>query len=104
MHLFTIIQFSGLGLLWGVKESPAALAFPFFVVSMIALRWSLKFIFTEKELDHVRRYQTREIGGPMPSVEDVETTIPNFGEHEKTDPSPLGTQYSLEKTFAELNV
>ena len=55
MHLFTIIQFSGLGLLWGVKESPAALAFPFFVVSMIALRWSLKFIFTEKELDHVRK-------------------------------------------------
>jgi len=53
MHLFTIIQFSGLGLLWGVKESPAALAFPFFVVSMIALRWSLKFIFTEKELDHL---------------------------------------------------
>ena len=53
--MFTIIQFSGLGLLWGVKESPAALAFPFFVVSMIALRWSLKFIFTEKELDHVRK-------------------------------------------------
>ena len=54
MHLFTIIQFCGLGVLWAVKERPAALAFPFFVIAMIGLRWSLKFVFTEKELDHVR--------------------------------------------------
>lgn len=53
MHLYTIIQFFGLGVLWAVKESPAALAFPFFVVSMIGLRWSLKFLFTEKELEHL---------------------------------------------------
>ena len=53
MHLFTIIQFGGLGILWGVKESPAALSFPFFVISMLGLRWSLKFLFTEKELEHV---------------------------------------------------
>ena len=54
MHLYTIIQFAGLGILWAVKESPAALAFPFFVISMLGLRWSLKFLFSEKELDHVR--------------------------------------------------
>ena len=56
MHLFTAIQFGGLGILWGVKESPAALSFPFFVISMLGLRWSLKFIFTEKELEHVRAW------------------------------------------------
>jgi hypothetical protein len=55
MHLYTLIQFSGLGILWAVKESPAALAFPFFVVSMIGIRKSLKFLFTEKELEHVRQ-------------------------------------------------
>ena len=74
--MFTIIQFSGLGLLWGVKESPAALAFPFFVVSMIALRWSLKFIFTEKELDHVRKsihwYKRKFIIGLMACVESIQ--------------------------------
>jgi len=53
MHLYTIIQFAGLGILWAVKESPAALAFPFFVISMLGLRWSLKFLFSEKELDHL---------------------------------------------------
>ena len=53
---------------------------------------------SNQEIDHVRRRQSKEIGGPMPSVSDIETTIPNFGEHEKTDPSPLGTQYSLEET------
>ena len=73
--MFTIIQFSGLGLLWGVKESPAALAFPFFVVSMIALRWSLKFIFTEKELDHVRKsihWYKRKFIGLMACVESIQ--------------------------------
>ena len=55
MHLFTVIQFAGLGVLWAVKSVPQiALAFPFFVASMTGLRWSLKYVFTEKELEHVR--------------------------------------------------
>lgn len=54
MHMFTIIQLMGLAILWTVKSIPSiALAFPFFVVSMIGVRWSLKFLFTEKELDHL---------------------------------------------------
>ena len=54
MHLFTIIQALGLGILWAIKETKSiALAFPFFVVSMLGLRWSMKFIFDEKELDYV---------------------------------------------------
>ena len=54
MVLFTILQAIGLAILWGVSKSPAALAFPFFVVGMIPYRWCFKFIFTPAELDAVR--------------------------------------------------
>ena len=53
---------------------------------------------SDEELEHVRRYQAQEIGGPMPSVDDHEITIANFGEDEVTEESPFGTQYSLDKT------
>ncbi|XP_040568533.1 band 3 anion transport protein isoform X2 [Lepeophtheirus salmonis] len=51
MHLYTFCQASGLIILWVVKSTQAALAFPFFVIGMIPFRFGLKFIFTEKELD-----------------------------------------------------
>ena len=55
MVLFTLLQALGLAVLWTVKEIKAiALAFPFFVVLMIPYRTSLKYIFTEKELEMVR--------------------------------------------------
>ena len=55
MILFTVLQALGLVILWTVKEIKAiALAFPFFVVMMIPYRSSLKYIFTEMELDMVR--------------------------------------------------
>merc|ERR1712110_775996 len=49
--LAPVLQALGLGLLWYIKSSPAALAFPIFVVMMLPYRWSMKFIFTETELD-----------------------------------------------------
>ena len=54
MYLFTLVQSFGLGVLWAVKSSTIALFFPFFVVAMIPLRMSLKFLFTPKELEAVR--------------------------------------------------
>merc|ERR1711879_287487 len=51
MFLFTFLQTLGLVLLRVVKSTPAALAFPVFVVMMIPYRWLMKFIFTETELD-----------------------------------------------------
>ena len=53
MVLFTVLQALGLALLWVVKSTAAALAFPFFVVLMIPYRWSMKFIFSQQELDMV---------------------------------------------------
>ena len=53
MHAYTVVQLVGLGILWLVKDSPAALAFPFFVVLMVPLRMTLKFFFTPEELEAV---------------------------------------------------
>jgi hypothetical protein len=53
MHLFTASQALGLSILWIVKSTSAALAFPFFVVGMVPLRLVLRFFFTPKELDAV---------------------------------------------------
>ena len=43
----------GLAILWAVKSSSYALAFPFFVVAMIPYRLGLKCFFSPRELDAV---------------------------------------------------
>ena len=54
MHIFTIIQLVLVGLLWIVKSTFVAIAFPLFVFLMIPLRLRImpKF-FTHDELEHV---------------------------------------------------
>ena len=59
MNLYTFLQLLGLVLLWIVKSTKAALAFPFFVVAMIPYRnYLLPGIFTEKELNAVNLVMT----------------------------------------------
>jgi len=58
MHLFTVVQMCGLGILWAVKSSTIALAFPFFVVAMVPLRILLGYLpeplkFTPQELEEL---------------------------------------------------
>ena len=53
MHLFTGLQFLCLAVLWIVKSSSLALAFPFFVVGMVPFRLTFKYIFNPRELDAV---------------------------------------------------
>ncbi|KAK7789062.1 hypothetical protein R5R35_002562 [Gryllus longicercus] len=50
MHLFTFIQLFCLAVLWVVKSTEAALAFPFFLILMVPLRAQLRFLFTPSEL------------------------------------------------------
>ena len=64
MHLFTCVQMCGLGILWAVKSSAIALAFPFFVVAMVPLRLLLEYLpkplkFTPQELEEVSQLQGR---------------------------------------------
>lgn len=54
VHLFTVIQILCVGVLWAVKSSPAALAFPFVLLLLVPFRkFILKFIFSEEELQEV---------------------------------------------------
>lgn len=51
MHIFTFTQILCLGLLWGVKSSPASLALPFILILTVPLRrFLLPVIFTDIEL------------------------------------------------------
>ncbi|XP_063156705.1 band 3 anion transport protein [Candoia aspera] len=51
MHIFTLTQILCLGLLWGVKSSPASLALPFILILTVPLRrFLLPVIFTDLEL------------------------------------------------------
>lgn len=51
MHIYTLTQILCLGLLWGVKSSPASLALPFILILTVPLRhFLLPVIFTPLEL------------------------------------------------------
>ena len=52
MNLYTIIQLGCLGLLWAIKSTQAALAFPFVLILMVPVRLHiLRFLFTKQELE-----------------------------------------------------
>ncbi|KAJ8019938.1 Anion exchange protein 2 [Holothuria leucospilota] len=51
MHFFTVLQLICLAILWVVKSSAAALAFPFFLVLLVPVRKLLPKIFSKQELD-----------------------------------------------------
>lgn len=53
MHLYTLVQVVCLVILWVVKSSSLALAFPFVLLLMIPLRMQLKYLFTQKELQYL---------------------------------------------------
>lgn len=51
MHIFTLTQILCLGLLWGVRSSPASLALPFILILTVPFRrFLLPVIFTDIEL------------------------------------------------------
>ena len=54
MHLYTIIQLMIIALLWGLKLSIAAMAYPLVIVFLIPIKFILgKFVFTKPELEAV---------------------------------------------------
>ena len=69
MHLFTILQTLGLVILWIVKSSALALAFPFFVLGMVPYRMAFKFIFTSMELEAVSTHFLMNSISNVPSLE-----------------------------------
>ena len=52
--MFTIIQLTCVGAFWGVKYSPASLAYPFVLILLVLLRqFIFKHIFSVEELNQV---------------------------------------------------
>ncbi|KAL3284871.1 hypothetical protein HHI36_019008 [Cryptolaemus montrouzieri] len=64
MHIFTGVQLACLVLLWVVKSTKAALAFPFFLVLMVPLRAQLTHFFSTREL--------RALDGDQPDADEDE--------------------------------
>ncbi|ELT89578.1 hypothetical protein CAPTEDRAFT_221709 [Capitella teleta] len=68
MHIYTFVQLLAIGVLWAVKSTQAALAFPFILIILVPVRLGLlKYIFTEKELSVLDR---EEEGGEMEDEEE----------------------------------
>ncbi len=82
MHLYTLAQLIGLGVLWAVKSTALALFFPFFVVAMIPYRMLLGCFFTPRELNAVRP-RTRK----TPSIR-AKTCLTEFNIFSWTAPRP----------------
>ena len=59
MHIFTLVQFLALGMLWAVKSSRFSLAFPFFLILMVPIRKQLERLYTPLELRAVRRLKIK---------------------------------------------
>merc|ERR1712232_1488404 len=52
IHLFTVFQLVCLGILYALKSIKAvAVVFPFFIASLVFIRWGFKKFFTEEELE-----------------------------------------------------
>merc|ERR1712151_657757 len=52
IHLFTVFQLICLGILYALKSiKQVAVVFPFFIASLVFIRWGFKCLFTAVELD-----------------------------------------------------
>jgi len=96
MVMFTVFQGLGLVILWVVKSSPIALAFPFFVVAMIPYRLLLKFIFTTCELEALDGAQAGK-----PAYEDTTDEL-DFYETANDCPITPATQMPLHRTLMDM--
>lgn len=50
IHMFTTVQVIGLVVLWTVKSSKFSLAFPFFLIMMVPLRFKMGKFYTPTEI------------------------------------------------------
>ncbi|XP_067929937.1 band 3 anion transport protein-like [Watersipora subatra] len=78
MHLFTGVQILCVAVLWAVKSSPAALAFPFVLILLVPFRsFLLPRIFTEQELKELDKADSSSINARDKAGEEDE---PDFYE------------------------
>jgi len=61
MHIFTLLQFVCLGILYALKSiKEVAVVFPFFIASLVGIRWAFKFIFSDADLQALDGHDEEE--------------------------------------------
>lgn len=58
IHMFTTAQVIGLVVLWTVKSSSFSLAFPFFLIMMVPLRFKMGKFYTPTEINAVSIFES----------------------------------------------
>merc|ERR1711976_760059 len=70
IHLFTVFQLICLGILYALKSIKAvAVVFPFFIASLVFIRWGFKKIFTEEELEALDGHGGEEEEDEIPAAD-----------------------------------
>merc|ERR1711953_398942 len=70
IHLFTVFQLICLGILYVLKSIKAvAVVFPFFIASLVFIRWGFKKIFTEEELEALDGHGGEEQENEIPATD-----------------------------------
>merc|ERR1711953_941103 len=70
IHLFTVFQLICLGILYALKSIKAvAVVFPFFIASLVFIRWGFKKIFTEEELEALDGHGGEEQENEIPATD-----------------------------------
>jgi len=112
IHLFTFLQFICLGILYALKSMKSvAVVFPFFIASLVGVRYMFKFIFTQDELqaldghDEAEEVANDDPDSPLKRTQVVADDVcPMITNKEKESGfSPVGSKNSPTKN-AELPV
>jgi len=70
IHLFTVFQLVCLGILYALKSIKAvAVVFPFFIASLVFIRWGFQKIFTEEELEALDGHGGEEQENEIPATD-----------------------------------
>merc|ERR1719389_481257 len=70
IHKFTFYQLICLGILYALKSIKAvAVVFPFFIASLVFIRWGFKKIFTEEELEALDGHGGEEEEDEIPATD-----------------------------------
>jgi hypothetical protein len=106
IHLFTFLQFICLGILYALKSMKSvAVVFPFFIASLVGVRYMFKFFFSQEELqaldghDEEEEVANDDPDSPLKRTQVVADNVPAMITNKERESgfSPVGTKNSPTK-------
>jgi hypothetical protein len=102
LHIYTIIQFLCLVILYGLKaEKRTAIAFPFFIALLVFVRLGLGWFFTKAELDVLDAEDDLPPDPPEPAKKLDDDVA---GKHPEDRKNSKGSNGDLERTISQESV